>query len=93
MDTGIKFTRHARDRCTARGIPPEVTEVILDFGASRDAGDGARKHALSKESLREIKRVYGPRFSKAMHKYRTAYVVAAADRIVTVAFARQPIFH
>lgn len=93
MDRSDSFTSHARDRSTARAIPPGIAEMILEFGVSRDAGDGARKHGFSRESLREIRHTYGREVAKVMEKYRAAYVVAAAGRIITVAFARRPLFH
>jgi hypothetical protein len=87
-------TRHARERSTARAIPPMIAELIIEFGTSRDAGDGARKYALTRESMRALRRFAGPAITKAVEPYRSrnAYVVAAAGRIVTVAFASRPLF-
>jgi hypothetical protein len=82
-------TRHARERSTARAIPPMIAEMIIEFGQSRDAGDGARKYALTKESMRELRRVAGRAIANAVAPYRhqNAYVVAAGGRIITVAYA------
>ena len=37
----LAFTRHARDRATARAIPPGVAALILDYGEAQDARAGA----------------------------------------------------
>lgn len=54
-----KTTRHFRERPTARMVPPGTAEMIRECGASRDAGDGARKFAISAASMKELKRHYG----------------------------------
>lgn len=71
-----------------------IAEMIVDFGRSRDAGEGARKYSLTKESMQELRRAGGPEIVKAIAPYRNrnAYVVTAGDRIVTMAFARRPLF-
>lgn len=94
MYASYAFTRHARERSTGRSIPPMIAEIIIDFGQSRDAGDGTRKYALTSESMREIRRCGGREIAKAVEPYRSrnAYVVAAGQRIVTAAFASRPLF-
>ena len=95
MQPTYELTRHARERSTGRGIPPMIVEFILEFGKSRDAGDGARKFALTSESMREIRRFGGREIAKAVAPYRNrnAYVVAENQRIITVAYASRPIFN
>jgi len=90
-----QMTRHARERSTARLLPPGIAQMILEYGASRDAGDGARKFALSSDSMAELSRDYGRELPKTLEPYRRrgAYVVAVADQIVTVAFAGKPLFN
>lgn len=94
MHQSYVFTRHARERSTARAIPPMIAEMIVDYGRSRDAGDGARKYAFTKDSMRELRRIAGREVVKVLEPYRNrnAYVVAAAGRIITAAFASRPIF-
>jgi hypothetical protein len=67
--------------------------LILDYGECLEAGDGARKFALSKASLRALRRDLGARAPTNLERFRNAYVVAAKGRIITVAFARRPLFH
>jgi len=86
------FTQHAQQRKQQRGFPDGIIDLIIDFGLSCDAGDGARKYALAKDSFRAIRRMYGRQFAEAANRYRRAYVVMAGNRIITTAFANQPIF-
>jgi hypothetical protein len=89
------FTRHANERSTSRNISPMIAEIILEFGESLDAGDGARKYALTKQSMGELRRRAGRELTKAIDPYRNrnAYVVARAGHIITVAYSRVPLFH
>jgi hypothetical protein len=72
-----------------------IADIILEYGESRDAGDGARKYALTKQSMGELRRRAGRELAKAIDTYRNrnAYVVARAGRIITVAYSRVPLFH
>lgn len=89
----FKISLHARQRMQQRNIPSGIVDMIMDFGSSRDGGDGTRKHGLTKESLREIRRSYGRDIANAMNRYRRVYVVAAGGgKIITAAFANQPLF-
>lgn len=94
MATPYAFTRHASERSGARSIPPMIAEIILEFGESHDAGDGARKYALSKQSMRQLRRHAGRELVKAIGPYRNrnAYVVANGDRIITIAYSSVPLF-
>lgn len=95
MASPYAFTRHAKDRSGARAIPEMVAELIIEYGESRDAGDGARKYALTKESLSHLRRRAGSGIAKALSFYRdrNAYVVASGDRIITVAYSSHPLFN
>ena len=95
MDPSYTFTQHANDRSTARTIPTMVAEIIIEYGEARDAGGGALKYALTKQSMRRLRKVAGRELTKAIEPYRSrnAYVVAIGGRIVTVAFASKPAVH
>lgn len=93
MSHAIQFTRHARHRAEQRAIPGAVIGLILDYGECCEAGEGARKFALSKASLRALRRDLGVQAPGNLERFRKAYVVAAEGRVVTVAFARRPLFH
>ena len=87
------FTKHARDRSTARNIPGGVVDVVLRYGASVSARDGARKYAFSRESMRAIRKEFGREIAKAFETYRDVYVVEVNGKIITVAHARRALFH
>ena len=89
------LSHHAHNRSTERQIPPGIAEMIIDYGASRNAGDGARKFALSRDSMAALRRDFGRQIAKGLEPYRQrgAYVVAEAEKIITVAFAGKPLFH
>jgi hypothetical protein len=72
-----------------------VIEIIIEYGEARDAGDGALKYALTKQSMGKLRKAAGRELTKAIEPYRNrnAYVVAVGGRIVTVAFASKPIVH
>jgi len=95
MNSSYVYTRHANERSTARTIPPMIAEIIIEYGESRDAGDGARKYALTKRSMRELRRVAGRGLANAINPYRNrnAYVVVIGSRIVTVAYASNSLFN
>jgi hypothetical protein len=89
----LNLTRHASGRSAARTISPAIIDVILSYGFSRPARDEARKIALSRTSLSEIRRDYGPEFSKEIGVFRSVYVVEASGCVITVARSRKPLFH
>lgn len=93
MDQIPQLTRHARHRAEQRKVPAPVIGLILDYGDCRDAGEGAQKFALSKKSLRTLRRELGDRLPGSLERFRKAYVVAAEGRVITVAFSRRPLFH
>lgn len=95
MASPYAYTLHASERSTARAIPMMIVEIIIEYGEACDAGDGALKYALTKQSMSKLRKVAGRELAKAIEPYRNrnAYVVAAGSRIVTVAFAAKPIFH
>ena len=89
------LSHHAHNRSTERQIPPGIAEMIIEYGTSRDAGDGARKFSLSRDSMSALRRDFGRELVKVVEPYRQrgAYVVAEAEKIITVAFAGKPLFH
>ena len=93
MPPAFFVTQHARHRSEQRSIPHPVIGLILDYGDSLDAGDGARKFALSKSSMRTLRQDYGIQASKQLDHFRKAYVVATKGRVITAAFAQHPLFH
>ncbi|MGH7090567.1 MAG: hypothetical protein ACREFQ_16860 [Stellaceae bacterium] len=92
MSSTCSFTRHAWQRMQQRSIPSGVVDLILEYGHEAEAGEGASRFALDKDSLRAIRRSFGTQFADALNRYRSAYVVANGERVITAAFASRPIF-
>lgn len=92
-DAAIPLTNHASQRAAERAVPISVVELILDYGESKKARDGARKYALSKASLRDLRQDFGASVSNSLSKFRRTYIVSLDDAVITVAFARRPLFH
>lgn len=94
MTDPVQTTRHARERAQQRAVPAQVIGLILEYGECRDAGEGAQKFALSKSSLRALRRdLDSSRGRFNLDRLRTAFVVAAGGRVITVAFSKRPLFH
>lgn len=93
MLEAFQMTIHARNRSSERSISEDVIDLILGYGSSIDAGDGAQKFALTKRSLRAIRQDFGSEISAATERYRRVYVVAAAGRVITAAFSNHPLLH
>jgi hypothetical protein len=95
MHSSYHFTHHASERSTARDIPPLIAEIIIEYGEVQEAGDGAKKYALTKKSMSHLRRAGGRELAKAIGPYRNrnAYVVASGGKIITVAFASHPLFN
>ena len=86
---GSTFTKHARNRSTARRIPPGIADLIVEYGEARHVRDGAESYVLGKTGFRTVRRLYGPGVAKALQPYRLAYVVVSNGCVLTVAFARE----
>ena len=87
MDTIHSLTRHAQQRTQQRQIPLGIVELIMEYGRSVDAGSGARKYSLTKESLRSIRRYFGCQFSDALAQYRRAHVISSGNAVITAYFS------
>jgi hypothetical protein len=89
-DMRSQFTRHARDRSTARNFPPMVAQIIMEYGEAIQVGDGVQSFGLTSRSMRQIKAYAGPHLAAEIDRYRSrnAYIVVANGKVVTVAFGR-----
>jgi hypothetical protein len=88
-----RLTHHARDRATARQIPPAVMDIIVTYGEAERARDGACKYALSRASMRQIRKDFGREISKALERHRKVCVVETGGLVLTAFFTSTPLFH
>lgn len=89
----FQMSKHAFRRSAERSISVEIIDLVLGYGHSVEAGNGARKFAFSKQSLKAIRQDFGRELTTALKHYRKVYVVAASGRVITAAFASRPLFH
>lgn len=81
----MNMTGHAQRRCQQRAIAPWVVDLLLQFGRSESAGDGACTIFMDKASRRRLKAYAGP-LAGAMEAHLNVYaVVASDDQVITVA--------
>lgn len=95
-NAALSLTTHASQRAAERAeraVPIAVVKMILEYGESQNARDGARKYALSKASLRKLRQDFGVNVSNSLSKFRKTYVVSSNGAVITVAFAHHPLFH
>ena len=79
-----KMTQHAQARTQQRAIPPMLVDLLLQFGTSEPAGNGASKVFFDKEARRHVKTYAGP-LAPFINEYMDVYaVVSSDDAVITV---------
>ena len=83
------YTKHALKRCQQRAIPPDLCDVVLDFGEYRYDKHGARVWFLTKRSLEKIERELGSENARRFEKKKNVFLVEALDdcSVITVGHA------
>jgi len=78
------MTHHAQVRSRQRAIPGLLIDLLLQFGASERAGNGASRLFFDKAARRRVEVYAGP-LASLLQEHLDLYAVVAADsRIVTV---------
>ena len=78
------ITRHAQIRSQQRGIPPMVLDLILQFGSTESAGDGASKMFFDKAARRRL-HSYAGTLAPMLDEHLDSYAVVGQDnQIITV---------
>lgn len=81
----MKMSRHASVRCQQRAIPPILIDLLLQFGKSEPAGDGASKIYFDKAARRRVKSYAGP-LAGILNEHLDVYaVVGIENQIITAA--------
>jgi hypothetical protein len=78
------FTHHARARMQQRGIPAAAVEVLLDYGKTAPAGDGAELVFFDKAARARLFRDNPDAVKEAERLCRTYVVVGRDGAVVTV---------
>ena len=88
----MQLTRHARHRTAQRSIPIAVIEAIFDFGTDY-ASRGLTALRLDRYALDLAADALSSTEVQRLRRYCGAYVIAAGDCVVTVAYANRRRFH
>lgn len=80
------WTKHAVIRAQQRGIPPLITEWLLDFGEEVFDGRGGIIRYFSRRSIRKIERATGAAVVSRLSEYLRCYLVedTGSGKIITV---------
>jgi hypothetical protein len=77
-------SHHAACRMQQRNIPPLVVDLLMEFGASEQAGDGTTKLFFDKPARRKLK-VYAGALADLLEPHLDVYAVVAEDtKVITV---------
>lgn len=78
------MTRHAKVRSQQRCIPPLVLDLLIQFGATESAGDGASKMFFDKSARRRV-HSYAGALASLLDEHLDSYAVVSQDnQIITV---------
>lgn len=81
----MNMTHHTSKRAQQRGIPPILLSLLMDFGKSEPASDGASKMYFDKMARRRVKAYVGP-VARQIDEFMDIYAVIAAEgKVITAA--------
>jgi len=72
------YTKHASVRAQQRGIPPLISEWLLEFGDSAYDGHGAIIRYFNKKSLKFIAGTVGKDVLRRLSEFKRCYLVQSA---------------
>jgi len=78
-------TQHAARRCQQRGLPPIVIDLLMQFGSSEPAGDGAVKVFIDKAARKRLKAYAGALVNKLEEHLDVYAVVGSNGQLITAA--------
>ena len=80
------FTDHAAIRQQQRGLPPLVSDWLLDFGDEQFDGHGGVIRFFSKKCIRHLEREVGRKPVARMSEYLRCYLVqsSADGKVITL---------
>lgn len=81
----MHLSKHAESRMHQRAIPGLVIDLVLKFGTSEPAGNGAEKLYLDKRARRKVMSFAGP-LAGAIEPHLDVYVLVGTDgHVITTA--------
>jgi hypothetical protein len=76
------LTEHATKRLKQRGIPPLITNWLLDYGEANYDGNGAIIRYFTKSSVREMEKDFGREPIRRLSEFLRCYLVQSIDGII-----------
>lgn len=81
----MQMSQHAAIRSQQRAIPPMLVDLLLQFGTSQPAGDGASKLYFDKAARRRVQSYAGP-LAGLLNEHLDVYaVVSSESKVITTA--------
>lgn len=81
----MDMTHHASIRAQQRAIPPILIDLLLQFGKSEPAGDGATRVFFDKSACRRVQSYAGP-LAGLLNEHLGVYAIVGPDsQIITAA--------
>jgi hypothetical protein len=81
----MHMSQHASIRSQQRAISQMQVDLLMQFGSSEPAGDGASKVFFDKAARRRI-RAYAGSMASLLNEYLDVYaVVSSEDKVITAA--------
>lgn len=84
----MSLTKHARARVQQRGIAPFVLDLLVRYGTSERADDGASLYHFDKQSRRRVEAYVGG-LSRHLREDLDVYAILSSDGQVITAGHRQ----
>lgn len=89
----INYTKHAKNRCQQRAVPPVVVDWLLMFGAIEYDKHGAEIRFFNKRSRRCLAAEVGAQLVARMERLLNTYLVLNDEQIITVGYRLKHIKH
>jgi predicted SnoaL-like aldol condensation-catalyzing enzyme len=80
------FSRHASHRAQQRGVPPLISNWLIDYGEEVFDGRGGVVRYFTRDSIRRMERDFGREPVKRLSEFLRCYLVMSANdgTVVTV---------
>lgn len=89
----MSLAKHANVRCQQRGVPPLVVDLLLRYGVSERASEGASLYFFDKKSKRRV-RAYTGGLSRLLEPDLNVFAVVSRDgEVITVGHRIQRVEH
>lgn len=89
----MKLAQHAAQRAKERGIPPILVDLLMSYGATEKAGEGAITYYFDKSSKRRFRTYAGPLANKLEEHLDCDLVASAEGRVITIGHRYKRIKH